>query len=243
MNNFFRLLVFIFLIPLNSRGQQIIFSGTIEYECRVNIHKVMQEESPEWYEMTKDRIPKLSIIFNNLTFDTLKSIYYPGKEPEQKPPFWGDEGVPDSYIYSDFKVQQLVAQKEVFDQTFLIRDSVRSIQWKISNETRDIAGISCKKATAIIMDSIYVIAFFTDRIVCPGGPESINGLPGMILGMVVPRLHSTWFATKIEPLTAIDAKKILPPKKGKLSTLKEMRKKLEETFKEWGKSYVISFQI
>jgi len=47
------------------------------------------------------------------------------------------------------------------------------------------------------MDSIYVFAFYTDEIIIPGGPCTINGLPGMILGMTIPRLYTSWIANKI----------------------------------------------
>ena len=97
--------IYIFILSMMSyltSAQTFIYNGLIEYECRTNNHKLMKEESPEWFESSKDRIPKYSIVFNNLIFDTCRTLYYPGKEPEQKPPFWGDEGIPDDYIFSDF---------------------------------------------------------------------------------------------------------------------------------------------
>ncbi len=224
-------------------AQTFIYNGLIEYECRTNNHKLMKEESPEWFESSKDRIPKYSIVFNNLIFDTCRTLYYPGKEPEQKPPFWGDEGIPDDYIFSDLSKHIYVGQKEVFDQTFLIQDSTKNIKWKLTQETRDIAGFECKKATTIIMDSVFIIAYYTDKIICNGGPLSVNGLPGMILGMVVPRIHSTWFAIKVTPQIIAEDKKLIAPKKGKKATNLELSVKLRETFKEWGKSYIISFML
>jgi len=47
-------------------------------------------------------------------------------------------------------------------------------------------------------DSTYVIAFYANEIPVDGGPESINGLPGLILGLVVPSQHVSYFATKVE---------------------------------------------
>lgn len=224
-------------------AQSLVFNGTIEFECKTNSHKVIKESSPEWFEMVKDRVPKYAIIYNNLTFDSSRTIYFPGKESEYKPPFWGDEGVPESYIYSDHQKNLYIAQKEVFDQTFLVTDSTRMIRWKLTNETRDIAGYECRKATTILMDSVYIMAYFTDQIVCSGGPESLHGLPGMILGVVIPRLHTTWFATKVDLMASPDQKVLVIPKKGKKSSLKELTLKLQETFKEWGKTYVISFLL
>ena len=55
------------------------------------------------------------------------------------------------------------------------------------------------------------------------GPELFTGLPGMILGLAIPRYYTTWFATKVE-LADIDETKIVPPaeKIAKLYTKKEL---------------------
>src|SRR5688572_5179859 len=88
-------------------------------------------------------------------------------------------------------------QKNVYGSNFNVEDSIPAIQWKLSNENRMIAGFNCRKATGIIMDSVYVFAFFTEEIMIPGGPCSISGLPGMILGLTIPRLYTSYIATKI----------------------------------------------
>lgn len=88
-------------------------------------------------------------------------------------------------------------QKDVFGSAFNIKDSIAKIKWRLSNENRIIAGFNCRKATGILMDSIYVFAFYTDEITIPGGPCTVNGLPGTILGMTIPRLYTSWMATKI----------------------------------------------
>jgi GLPGLI family protein len=81
---------------------------------------------------------------------------------------------------------------------------------------------------------VYVIAFYNDQITTPGGPESFSGLPGMLLGIAIPRINTTWFATTLEvtPVTATD---ITPPSKGKKLTAVEFQKKLNEVMKDWGK--------
>ncbi len=56
------------------------------------------------------------------------------------------------------------------------------------------------------MDSIYVVAFYTDEILTTGGPESFTGLPGMILGIAIPHEHVSWFATKVEAFGIADTR-------------------------------------
>ncbi|ULT40412.1 GLPGLI family protein [Niabella defluvii] len=42
-----------------------------------------------------------------------------------------------------------------------------------------------------------MVAFYTDEIITKAGPESFNGLPGMILGLAIPHQHITIFATSV----------------------------------------------
>ncbi|MGL1507608.1 GLPGLI family protein, partial [Vibrio parahaemolyticus] len=72
--------------------------------------------------------------------------------------------------------------REVYERTYLVQDSVRQLDWRITDETRDIAGFECRKAVTKICDSVYIVAFYTDQIPVSAGPESFGGLPGMILG-------------------------------------------------------------
>jgi GLPGLI family protein len=80
-----------------------------------------------------------------------------------------------------------------------------------------------------------VVAFYCPEIVPQGGPEFFTGLPGMILGLAIPRYFTTWFATKIE-LTSVDGSNIFPPtiKKSKQYTKKELAGMLSKKYKEAG---------
>jgi GLPGLI family protein len=42
----------------------------------------------------------------------------------------------------------------------------------------------------------------------------ISGLPGMILGVTIPRMFTSWVATKVQ-LSGYDAKMVTAPTKGK----------------------------
>jgi len=86
-----------------------------------------------------------------------------------------------------------------------------------------------------MMDSIYVVAFYTIAIPVSGGPESFSGLPGMILGVALPHENITWFATKVndKPVPSLKV-----PAKGKVVTNKELRATLSSVVKNWGKEGV-----
>lgn len=217
--------------------QQFIAKGKIEFERKVNIHKQLEaEEDDTWRNMMKKSTPAVKATYFDLYFENDKTIYKPGREVvvTQKVPDWIDGPANDNIVYSDIASQTFNSQKTVFEGVFNITDSLRKIDWKISPDTRTIANFECRKATAIIMDSVFVVAFYTEQIVTSGGPESFTGLPGMILGLAVPRLNTTWFATKVE-LVDIKPTDIVPPKKGKKATLSSIKSQLQSSMKNWGK--------
>lgn len=240
-------LVFISFFALHTSlfSQDIFISkGQIEFEKRVNIYNALDDRRDDnddrggfdWISQIKKQLPEWNITYFNLFFDGDKTLYKPGKETTQNAriPDWFQDPAQNNTVYCDLKGDESISEKSVFESVFLITDSLRKINWKISNDTREIAGFKCRKATAIIMDSVYVIAFYTDQITTSGGPESFNSLPGMILGLAVPRLHTTWFATKVQ-LTDPSPADLAAPSKGKKANREEMVSKLKSTMKDWGK--------
>ncbi|MFD2144973.1 GLPGLI family protein [Mucilaginibacter antarcticus] len=103
-------------------------------------------------------------------------------------------------------------QKEYAEKTLLVKDTIRKIKWKLTDETQVVAGYPCRRANGLMLDSIYVVAFYTDDIHVSGGPESFNGLPGMILKLALPHDNVSWVATKVTEMPA-DPKSWCRPKK------------------------------
>ena len=80
----------------------------------------------------------------------------------------------------------------------MLQDSLLRIDWRIEDEIRTIAGFDCRKAVGRLYDTLYVVAFFSEQLLLPSGPEQYHGLPGTILGLAFPRYYTTWFATKVD---------------------------------------------
>jgi GLPGLI family protein len=85
------------------------------------------------------------------------------------------------------------------------------------------------------MDSVYVFAFYTDEIMISGGPCSISGLPGMILGLTIPRLYTSFIATKVMA-NDVDMASIKPVAAKKYFTNASLRTYLIDKSKDWGNS-------
>jgi GLPGLI family protein len=215
-----------------TEAQQFIGKGMIEYEVKVNNHKAMGDGT--WAEMFKDRVPKLSTYYYKLTFDKDKSIYKFDRKDEKSKIPWNDGRDEDNLWYNDYEKDIFVQQKNVFGETYIMSDSMLKMNWKMTNETREIAGFNCRKAVGKIFDSVYVFAFYTDEITVSGGPMSMHGLPGMILGITIPRMFTSWIATKLE-INGVDVTKLNAPTKGKKKKAKELQQTIVEVTKDWGK--------
>jgi GLPGLI family protein len=234
-----RILFFtVIVIATQTADAQEKFFSTIkvEFEKTISVRQLMkdlQEGNNNWYEQNKDRFPVSMLSYFNFTGDTSKSIYQPGKDVPIDPRSWYRPMADKNVVYNDYQKGISISQKPVFEETFLVEDSLLKIKWKITGDVRTIAGYDCRKAVGILNDSIAIFAFYSDELLINGGPEGIQGLPGMILGMGIPRLHTTWFASKVEVFD-VKMNKVTPATKGKKVTRTSMMKSLEIISKQWG---------
>jgi GLPGLI family protein len=229
-------LLIILLIGLNTIAQTRFYSTIkVEFEKNINVPVLYRdlEEDDSWYEMIKDRLPKNYITYYEFIGDSSHSIYKPGREAQQDPRSFYRPVADKNVVYNDYRNGTTVSLKPVYEETFLMQDSLLSIKWKLTPDTRTIAGFDCRKAIGIIGDTLAVFAFYTDELMVTGGPEGIHGLPGMILGLGIPRLHTTWFATKVE-VANVNMGEAIPAKKGKKVNRKEMLQAINDVLKNWG---------
>lgn len=237
------LLVAICISSYNSYAQvQFPTQGKIEFEKKLNIHKEIEGDA--FYDNFKDKISKYQTTYFNLYFKDGKTVYEKGKDNDEKVLFWGDDNTTDDIIYTDVTNNKFVKKQKVFEETFLLSDSIRHIKWQIINETRDIAGFECRKAVGVILDSVYVIAFYTDQIPLSGGPLSYANLPGMILGVAIPRMNITIMATKLEMIEP-KPEKMVPPSSTRwkrsnyAGLIESLRKSNLSNWGSYGRKYVI----
>ena len=229
------ILVIVTLLMAAAGKGQFVMGGKIEYERKVNVHAQMEEmEDNEWYQKIKASLPKFTSTYFDMVFDTGRSLYKPGREVEGTFKMFGGGPATENIVYTDLTAKKVTACKTIYEKKFLVTDSMRKTDWKEKEEIRTIAGFQCHKAVSIICDSVYVVAFYSEEIPVSGGPEMFGGLPGMILELAVPRLHTTWVATKVDRIFPQETD-FVKPDKGKKVTQKEMLDGLQVSFKDWGK--------
>lgn len=157
-------------------------------------------------------------------------------------------GGADDVTFCDFEKARKVELREFFDKKFLITDSIRRGNWKLSDETQSILNHLCRKATSQrigrrmamnmdngkmerkeVDDTSTIVAWFTTDIPVSAGPEVQGQLPGLILSLETNNGRTVYTALEISPKA--DTGAIKEPTKGKKVTSDEFtkeRKKLTE---------------
>lgn len=129
-------------------------------------------------------------------------------------------------IYIDTQSEIFIEQAEIANQAYLIKDDLPNINWKISKETKEIAGFPVQKAVAFLNDEFNtkILAWYSPKLTYKTGPEKFWGLPGLILSLETSITHSDgtqegmeYVATKVETTS----KPIKIPTKGKKVSLEE----------------------
>ncbi len=202
-----------------AQSSDFITSGRIVYERRsqmqktiqefVNLHPYMKNQSTEIMAMFNGKYKPFQVTTYDLYFTPEKSFYTPQeKQPDTHQEFDRMFDMPgqENKVFADYTTKKRLSTKGIFGNILNIADSMETIKWRVTDETREIAGFECRRANGLIHDSVYVVAFYTTQIQPSMGPESFYGLPGMIMGLSMPYLHSTWFATQVFP--TVDQAKI-----------------------------------
>lgn len=231
--------------PVNAQTS-FLENVKVEYEKVVYVQQMIKELwGADAFDRWGSNLPQTATYYYDYMANQEGSLYKMGREGGMQKGWWDDMFGSKNIVQTDFKNKKLISQKPVFEETFLVQDSLLNIKWKITPDTRTIAGFDCRKAIGILNDSIAIFAFYTDEILVNGGPESIHGLPGLILGMGVPRLHATWFATKVEINTG-NINPLSPAKKAKKVTYRSMVDEIYRVLKNWGSEggkMIVNFMI
>ncbi len=206
--------------------------GAITYQRKVDVHRRMEDEQ------MKAMLPQFRTTQHILLFSDSISVYKAIKEEEAPDPFDQDNGGArvvirmgpgeGSVIYKNFSRQLLQEQTELADKNYIIDDSIRLQPWKLAEETKNILGHNCKKATLTTRNGSNVTAWYAEDIATPAGPENFGGLPGAILLLDMNEGEVVFSAAAIEQ--KVNSKELALPKDGQHITRADFQKKMDELF-------------
>lgn len=221
-----------------SQARKMPQSFIIDYEKSVNTYAIIKKllgKTPlaldlEKFEVYKKTQPQFKTFNSTYSFNGGKALFTPAESNISTRQLFNIPMAEQlNTVYTDFTTNKVIEQKEIAGDFLLLTDSLRKIRWKITDETREVAGYQCRRANALILDSVYVVAFYTDEIHVSGGPELFSGLPGMILEVALPHDNVIWRATKVTINNGIAP--LSPPTKGRSITFDELETTIISLFK------------
>ena len=225
-----QVLVGLLMVTVTMTAQ--ITEGRIVYERKVNMHKGLSAES----QSMKNMIPEFSVSKVELLFKGDETIFRQLPEENDIRESAGENGERmiirmgggENEIYMNHSTGKLVELRELGPRKYIIEDSIRLMNWKLSDETKSINGYSCRKAITTNQRKLPVEAWYTEQIPYAGGPENFGGLPGMILELNVAEGEVTFTPVEIKP--SVDKSIVKVPVNGKKISRKEFNKMMEDQF-------------
>jgi GLPGLI family protein len=211
--------------------------GRIVFERRSNLEKLFKDSKFGRKSINNEN--KIKTEYFELNFKDSLASFLPIESNEPDPMAWAT--MKNSCFYNSSKDDKLLLMN-VMGKELFISDSLNKINWKVTESKRKIAGIECYKSIWEKNDSTRIYAWFTVDIIPSFGPEGIEGLPGMILGLATEDGSIIYFAKEVRYI-AIDESKLTY--NGKIKE-KYTRKELEEKFtpqfnqSEFGKRLLVA---
>lgn len=233
----FKIVILIILCNLilpQIANSQISF-GKITYERRTNLYKKFKNNGDvkEWLnEEDKNKVDVFELYFN----DSL-SVFKPQESDLVERMSWSTT---KNVVYQNQLANKRLTEKKIWGESFLIADTIRHFNWKITDSKRSVCGYLCRKAIWQANDSTRIYAWFCSEISASIGPESFVGLPGAILGLATEDGGVIYFAKSVEivkpEITVLLAKKT----KQKIYKSSELKAQLEKDFgkEKWGKAMI-----
>ena len=263
------LFLFALVIGLANTLSAQMKEGKIVYERKINMWKMITD--PEM----RTRIPEFRTSQFELMFNDQASLFRTVPDDEAPDPFansgGGERGgqrfmfrVPETAVYTNLVNQVQYESRAMFEKTFLIIDTLKMLNWKVSEETKTIAKHLCKKATTSVpMQAISmriggrpggrsnnsdsaakasttpkettVTVWYTEEIPASIGPDNFNGLPGAILEVDMDNGANVTTASEI--VSKYAKKELVEPTKGdkmNKAQFQEAMKKIMEDMQKAG---------
>jgi GLPGLI family protein len=239
------------LMVMQAQAQQqtgrVVYNFTPEMKMQVSGMQVGMAPPPP----PRAPVIKMEVLFGNnqmlrrtLEDNTISDV--PGNENGIQIRAFGMGD--DDITWLNFTEGRKVEQREFATKQYLVTDSIRKSNWKLTGETSNILGYACQQAITTrigkrsmismdngvitrkeVPDTSHVIVWFTPNIPVPAGPEFGGQLPGLILQIDI---NGNTIYKAIEVSQKADVTIIKEPKKGKKVTTEEFTKEREKMMEE-----------
>ncbi|PPK96747.1 GLPGLI family protein [Nonlabens xylanidelens] len=251
-------------------AQDFYGEATYMSKTKTDTSFLPEDASPQQKKRFEERMKAFNEKTFVLKFNRNESTYK--EEKELSAPGQGGGRGPGNFLgtamagekYKNLKDGEWIEQRDMMGKTFLIKDSIPNLEWKITGETRMIGQYQAIKATAVKnnneldfsafrrrgrnnssddkkeekvaekVDQIEITAWFTPQIPVQHGPAEYAGLPGLILE--VNSGKTTLLCSKIV-VNPEDKEEIKPATKGKETNEEEYNVLFNEKMKEMSERF------
>lgn len=234
------------VIAVNGQQKQ----GKVLYTRTIQMPGFVTE--PEGIPLPRTHTSKLEVLFGN---DQCLRRAVDEDRPEEMEEGGGGMRVQtmvagaDDLTYVNLASGQVVEQREFGAKNYIVADSVRKLEWKLTGQTSTILNYPCQQAVARLIgkratttmengemktnevaDTSEILAWFTLAIPVPAGPEYPAQLPGLILGLDIGRGRTVYRAVEVSG--EVELTGIKPPSKGKKVTAAEFDRERDKIIAE-----------
>jgi GLPGLI family protein len=240
-------------VSAQQKEGKVIYERVAQMQMRINMDGAHADQLAQM--MPKSRKDKFELTFgNNQSIwkhvdedDNMDEMSGNGMQIKMVAPGQND------IVFHDFASVKKVEQRDMMEKKFIITDSIRKLNWKLTGESQTLLGHVCQKAVAQrtgkrtmttmdngklekkeINDTTNIVAWFTTDIPVPAGPEVQGQLPGLILALDMNDGRIVYKALEIQ--TKADVASIKEPTKGKKVTAEEFSKERDKMLEEMQKN-------
>lgn len=258
------IVLFAFLFINGLAAQDFHGIATYKTHRKLDIKLDSTQMKTEMHQRMMDMLKKQFEKTYILTFTKESSLYKEDEQLEAPQPagmqmiFVSTDG--SDVLYKNMKDNRFASQNEVFGKKFLVKDSIRTLDWKLESESKNIGNYTCYKATMkremeVVesgisvngdkdldansdeepkMREITITAWYTPQIPVNNGPGRYQGLPGLILE--VNDGQQTIICSKIV-LNPEDKVSIKEPEKGTVLNQEKFENIVNKRMQEEAKRY------
>lgn len=263
MKNIFKgcILVFLFISTnLFAQGFQgkAYYQTKTTFDMKMDSSRVSTEQQERIKEMMKKRFEKVY----ELSFNSSESIYKEEEQLEQPGKSGGFRmfgGFGSGKNYKNTKTKTYIEEQNLMGKQFLVKDNLKTLDWKFVDESKMIGKHFCFKAIATkqvdnnafrfgrrdrkkdegekpkdSLKTIEIIAWYTVDIPVNHGPSEYWGLPGLILEVNADKTQIVCTKIVINPKEKTEIKE---PIKGDVVTAKEFKEIQAKKIKEMREMY------
>ncbi|WP_413533615.1 GLPGLI family protein [Empedobacter brevis] len=236
--------LFTILFVVTTHCQEKLY---IEYEFRneFDISNVKDSKNKELYKNSNDNRLYFELLSsqNESIFKRLEKVDNSQNRTGTSISFTSGPG---GIFYKNFINKLTISEINYNGKNLLINDSIKIKNWILEKDRNEILGFEVKKATVKVSENSYVEAWYAPKLVMRNGPSNYDGLPGIILKLIISNKEGNQVNKEIYLATEVklnDKIKIIQPTKGKQINKSDFDKLVEEDNRKFNETFMKSIEV